>query len=145
MGNAIQKADPRLRKKLVVVIVIVAVVGIICQMVLQSYMPLITKWVLEDPKQIRLRIRIVFMSLAAVLAIPLLGFAVYLWRLGKKIISSKQFPPPNTRVVRDIPILRGSSASRRGRVIQLIAILSTILLIVLFVVFWKVSIALTEG
>lgn len=62
--------------------------------------------------------------LAAVLgcaAILLAGGAWALWRIGRRTLDSAQFPPPGIVVLRDVTVIEGVAARRRGSVLMVVA------------------------
>lgn len=80
--------------------------------------PALTAWIGEDAD---VRLRIVIVTMTAVTAGPLLAFAVFMWRLGRRVIGAGRYPPPSLRVVRDTPIVTGQDAVRRGKLLQWLA------------------------
>jgi hypothetical protein len=61
-------------------------------------------------------IRILRAMFIVSMSLPL-AISAYLIRLGRRIRTSRQFPPPGMRVVRDTEILRGRAAVWRGNVL----------------------------
>ena len=61
-------------------------------------------------------------GLAALVAVaPLVGFAAWIRRLGRRVAAAERFPPPGSRPVRPTPVLVGTAAVARGRVLQRLA------------------------
>ena len=54
---------------------------------------------------------------------PLLAGASWLWALGVRVIRGNRYPPEDTRVIHDTPVVRGAAARARGRVYQALAAL----------------------
>lgn len=71
---------------------------------------------------LRTRVTFVIVALTILTAGPLLGLAWYLWHLGQRILRTEQYPPPGLKVVRDTLVVRGPAAGRRGRFVQLCAV-----------------------
>lgn len=72
----------------------------------------------EDRVEALFRFKIAMSGIGA----SLLPVVIYLSLLAVRIIRSRQFPPPGTRVLRDTPIVRGKKALIRGFFIGLCAV-----------------------
>lgn len=57
-----------------------------------------------------------------VIFLSILPIAVYLLRLGHRIVESQQLPPPGTKVIRDTKIIRGNKAITRGRMVIFLSV-----------------------
>lgn len=93
-------------------------------------------WVLADRAQ---RVELIFVILIALVSVPLVGFAVYLWSLGGRVVRAREFPPPGLRVIRDTSIVTGERAVFRGRLLKLLAIGCGTASIVLAGLLWRLS------
>lgn len=106
---AILKADSRLRRKVLLLYIAFAVLGL---GTIYWLTPLFEEHVKEQglreaKRSVQFLIVLLFM--------PVLGMAYYMRRLAKKVLASGQCPPPNTRVLRDTEILEGDAARRQGQ------------------------------
>jgi hypothetical protein len=79
---------------------------------------ILREWLLSDPSQTTTRARILLVGLAAALVLPTIAMAIYLWRLGNRIVNERRFPPDGVRMIRKVPIVRGKPALLRGRIFQ---------------------------
>jgi hypothetical protein len=79
------------------------------------------------------------MVLAAgiVLLLPLVGFAMYLWRLGTRIVREERFPPEGTKVIRDVVVIHGDAARWRGRLAQVLGIALGAAGVIMIVLLWR--------
>jgi hypothetical protein len=79
---------------------------------------------LKDYLSVRDRVEALFRLKIAMfgLGASLLPIVIYLSLLAVRIIRSRQFPPPGTRVLRDTPIVRGKKALIRGLGLGLCAV-----------------------
>lgn len=55
--------------------------------------------------------------------LSVIPFGVYLFRLGCRVVTHRQMPPPGTKVIIDTKVLEGDKAVIRGRLIMVIALL----------------------
>jgi hypothetical protein len=117
----IQRADPRARRRAWLAVACGAAAGLVLIALAERYRPSLEDWITRDSDQFRARLTLGFAALAAAISGSLLGFAVYLWRLGGRVVRAERFPPPGLALVRDTIVMRGSLARRRGRLIQLMA------------------------
>ena len=133
----IERADPRTRRRAMTLLAIGAAFGVLLFVLVESRLPALQKWVIEDPNQAEGRLRVVASGLAAVVAVPTLLFAAYFWRLGGRVIRSSRFPPPGMRVVRDTVVRDGASAKRVGRILQAMALMLTFTVGGLLTIVWR--------
>lgn len=130
----IQRADPRARRAALAYLVAAAAGGAGCLLVFELYGQSLWRWLLQAPRQDQLW----FGALALVLlCLPLVLFAVWLWRYGVRVLRSDRHPPEGVLVVRDTPVARGTVARRYARLYQgLAALLAAAALIVAWIG-WK--------
>ncbi|MCI0625937.1 MAG: hypothetical protein L0387_30565 [Acidobacteria bacterium] len=133
----IQRADPRVRRKAVLLVACGMVAGLVIIPLTEFYRPALVDWITRDPEQIDSRLRLAVAVLAVAFAGPLLGFAAYLWRLGNHIVRAERFPAAGAVVMRDTVVLQGTPARRRGRLMQLVAVLLVSAVTAFTVVLWQ--------
>ena len=80
---------------------------------------------------------LVLMAVGALAVVPLLGLAVYLWRLGTRALRTAQFPPPGSATIRAASPLVGVAARRRARLAQAFAVLLGACALGLAVLLWR--------
>lgn len=132
-----QEADPRTRRWAVLLVICGTFAGLAVTWLAESCGPALKAWIERDPEQMGSRLRLAFAGLALAVALPVLGLAGYFWRLGVAIVRAERFPAPGTRVMRDTVVLRGAPARRRGRLMQLVAVLLAAALVAFAVVFFR--------
>jgi hypothetical protein len=99
------------------------------------------EWLLSDHGKSAHRLRILLILAAALGAIPLFAFSMYLWSLGRKVSNYQRFPLPGQRLIRDTPILEGQAAMTRVRVLRTLAVFLAVAGVMLcFVFLWLISI-----
>jgi hypothetical protein len=66
----------------------------------------------------------------------LIAIEIYLWRLGARTFQSQRFPPPETLIIRSVPVFSGQAAQQRGHLVQATAALPVIAAVALAILFW---------
>ncbi len=120
--SEIQKADPKLRRQLIVIVLVVAAIGSALIMLLQLNQDTLKTWIVDHKEYLVAHPEVVAFVFF-VFMLPLLGGAVYLWRFASRVIAARRFPPPGMRVIRDTPVLSENRALVRGRVLQFLAVI----------------------
>jgi len=119
-SKEIQRADPLARRQAVVMVVWGMVIGGILIALARTYRPALEEWVTRDPGS---RLKLILAALEVAVAALTLGLAVYLWRVGDGVVRAERVPAAGTSVLRDTVVLRGVSARRRGRSMQILAVI----------------------
>lgn len=122
MDDQILSADPRYRRTILLLAVILVLVGGGIIFWFQGMIDEIVALAETDPTTAVRRTHRVFKVLMGFLGFSLVAFAVYLIQLGVRVLRSEQLPPPGTRVVRDVRIQSGRPAVRRGRLLLVLAV-----------------------
>ena len=118
----IRRADPALRRNVVLALVCAAVAGSLLLAAFERYDAALRGWLLSEPGEFAQRVELVFVILAVALCAPLLVLAACLWSFGGKIVRAGAYPPPGMRVVRDTPVVTGARAAARGRWFKVFAL-----------------------
>jgi hypothetical protein len=142
-----QAADAVARRRALLIVVIVALTGGLAIWSFAALRPAIEEWVASGGDvgvRVR-RFRIVLLGLWAFVSLPLVAFAVYFWRLGRRILLTGRFPPPGMSVVRDTPILTGAASRRGGRALQFVGLALAAAAIGFGVVLWRLASLLTQS
>ncbi|MGF1529508.1 MAG: hypothetical protein ACFCBW_22410 [Candidatus Competibacterales bacterium] len=111
----IQPADPRARRRVLVLILLGGALGGGLLWAFEAYRPQWVAWVADDPAT---RMPQLMAGLTVLVVLPLVGFAAHLWWLGRRVLVALRFPPPGMAVSRDTPIATGAAARRRGIAFQ---------------------------
>jgi hypothetical protein len=133
----IQRADPGAQRRASLLVCCGILTGLVVIWLAESYGPAINAWITRNPEQIYSRLALVFAIVALAVAVPIMAFAGYLWRLGKRIIRSQRFPPPGTFVARDTIVLRDAAARRRGRLLQILAVFMVAAVLGFVAILWR--------
>lgn len=135
--TGVRKADRSARRQVLLIAVLAALAGILLLAGLGRFHEILREWLLSDPREIARRVRLIYLLFAVVMSAPPLALAVYLWSLGAKVSRAREYPPPGHRVVRDTPIIDGSAAISRGRVLKLLALCLAVACACLWLLFWR--------
>lgn len=133
----VQKADSQARRRAILTIVLGTVAGCVFILLFKHYGPALQDWITQDPDKLAARVQSGLLIAVALVSVPLLAFAAYLWRFGSRIARAERFPPPGYAVLRDTPVLRGRPARRRGRLAQALAGFLAFMACALPIVFWR--------
>lgn len=112
----IHPADPKLRRRLILLLLVLAAGGIALILGLDAYLERIVEASKEEPER---AMRHVFNLLRLCMTLGGAGsivFGLYFGNFSLKVISEARFPPTGTRLVRDTPIRLGAAARLRGRI-----------------------------
>jgi len=99
-------ADPRLRRELLLVVVLLALVGAVYFGYLMAEIERVGAAEAPDPGGLLQQLYWMGTGLVAVVT----AFLIYLIVVAVRVFSSGQFPPPGARVLNDTPIRRGMRA-----------------------------------
>lgn len=121
MGE-IQKADPAARRQALLIVICAAAIGGLLISGFEQLREPFQEWLTSEPAKTASRAKLALFVAVLVLCAPLIALSVYLWLVGARVLRAEQFPPPGFRVIRDTPVIRGSSATTRGHVIQILAV-----------------------
>jgi hypothetical protein len=114
----IQRADPAARRHALVAAGLIAAVGWAAYFVLQDWLSQLRG---SNEAELRhsLEGAMIWGSWAATLPVAIL--AVWLWRFGGRVGRAERYPPPETKVIRDTPVVHGHSARLLGVAMRVLA------------------------
>jgi hypothetical protein len=133
------RADNRLRILTVVALLAIATLGSIALTLFDSWLTSLGRLSAEVALH---QLRAVFGWLAGIGGVALFALGAYLWRLGCHVRTVRQFPLPDSRVIRDIAVLREEVAVRRGMVIQALGVVLAICAVALLFFWWRLHFVL---
>jgi hypothetical protein len=115
----IRRADPTARRQALMIVILGALAGTLLLLTFVRYREQPLDWL-----RFQLGEHTAIMPLLAValLCVPLLALAAYLWLLGANVIKTGVFPPPGLRAIRATAVVAGSGAVLRGRALKVLAV-----------------------
>ena len=135
----IQPADPRARRLAIVLLVAGFVVGAILLVLFERARPEIGRWITQDREQAAFRARVVLGVVAGVVVAPLVGLAVYFYRLGSATVRSGRFPPPGAAMLYDTRIASGDHARLRGGALRAIGLALIAVAVGIAALLWRLA------
>ncbi|NUQ60936.1 MAG: hypothetical protein HUU20_00500 [Pirellulales bacterium] len=108
------RADPRLRRRAVLLVCLLALSGLAILWLLQARLGAIRELAETDLDRAISRAVGLIRVIASIAALSFLGMAVWFGRLSWQIQSTGQYPPPGTKVIRDTLVRTGHRARRLG-------------------------------
>ena len=130
----IQRADPRLRARAIVGVLLVCAVIVIAYAVL-------ARWIDQLPDLPRAQARATLARIlgwsTGVVCVMVALLGGYAWQLGGKIRRAGRFPLPGTGVIRDTVILTGRRAQTRGRAVRFVGAALVVLSLALAIAAWR--------
>ena len=131
----IQKADLPTRRRLITLLIVLALGGFLVIFAFEQNKKALFNWVLADPTQTASRVKIMLWLICAFMEIPLLGAALFTWKMAERILVAERFPPPGMPVIRDTIVQEGQRARHRGRLCRVFAIVFVLLAVITLALF----------
>jgi cytochrome bd-type quinol oxidase subunit 2 len=126
MRQTIIPADKKLRKKIILFLVLIAVALILSESYFKGYLERIEEESQKNPDLAFRKILFLFKLCVGVVSLLLVGMGGYLILLARRISKSGQYPPPGMKVIRETRIRTGDEAKS----IRTLMVVSSVILIV---------------
>ena len=133
--SQIQIADPTARKRAMLILLVVFIIGAVVINSYTRYETEIFHWFEENMEWLGDNPVIVFLS-GLVLVAPLLMLSGYLFIYGRRAAETGRMPPPNYAVTRDTTIKTGKQAVIHGRLVQLLSLFLLLVSAAIPILFW---------
>lgn len=137
----VQNADSGARRRTLVLMVVGVAVGASTILIARRLLPAVEAWVAEDAAG---RLPTVAVVAALIPTAPLAAFGAYLWHLGSRVVGARRFPPPGLRVARDVPVVEGATAVRRGRTLRTMGVVIVVAAAAAAALIWRLLTSLAE-
>ena len=132
-------ATPGAGRRIAFQVVIAGIAGVTLITLLQAGQPALLEWVKADPQSARSRAQLLIAGLALLVVAPVVGMAAYMVRIGTRIVREQRFPPEGLAIVRDVIVVRGGAAVRKGRVLQVAATILLLLAALIVLTLWRLA------
>ena len=96
-------------------------------------------WLLEDPT---VRVPLSLTALGVLFVLPLVGFAVYMWRMTTRVIAERTFPPSGYITIGRTPPVTGDAAIRYARLARGLALILILAALILVFQLWRFAVFL---
>ena len=103
----------------------------------------IVGWVVEDPEEVRTRLRVVLAVLATFGVLPVALMSFFAGRMSMAVTRTGRYPPPGVRLGRREAVRVGGEAFRAARVLRLVSLVLGAITLAIPAIFWMVGAALT--
>lgn len=124
MAPEIMPSDPRLRRIAAISVVILIAAGFVfMHYALPQYLDYLRALARRDPDALALEYRRAFLTMFSVIGVLSIAIGVYLLHIGRAVLQSGRFPPPQVKVIVDTKIIRGAWARRFGWLMSVSAVL----------------------
>ena len=95
------------------------------------------EWLLDDPGT---RVPLTLATLGVLIVLPLVGLAVYLWRMAADVVENREFPPKGYRVLRPGHPITGEAAIGHARGIRAFAVFFAVAAAALVIMLWRFAV-----
>ena len=110
------RADPALRRGALLTLLALAIIGTIEIAWFLPWLSSLVETRAAQGRSISLLACISFVSIVALLAVPVTVVGVRVVKSGRAAVRHGRFPPPGTRVLRDTKVLEGKPAQVFGKI-----------------------------
>jgi len=132
-------ATPGAGRRIAFHVLIAAIAGIAVIVLFRAAQPALLEWATADPQTTRSRAQLLIAGLAVLVVAPVVGMAIYMARMGTRIVREERFPPEGLAMIRDVLVVRGEAAVRKGRVLQVVATILIALAVLMVLTLWRLA------
>jgi hypothetical protein len=116
----VQQADRATRRLALISVVVAAGLGTGALILLDRHRHSLLSWFMANERHVQVGVIVVALAL---LLVPLLLMAAWVWRYGVRVHRESRHPPEGVKLIRDTPVVRGAAARLYGRLCQALAAL----------------------
>jgi len=139
MATDIQRADVRLRRMTVIVLLLAAIGA--TGMIVFARQWMIEQAIVSTPEQLVSRMRQWLGAASIACGLCLLALAVYAWRRGRAASAQRRWPLANARVLRDTPVRHGEAALGVARLLNLVSLMLLAFAMATIALSWRLFVA----
>ncbi len=127
MDQDILQADPKHRSRVLALMLLTALLGLLGLYWMQGELRGLPQLLQSSPEEGAKRFLFLTRLVCGLMALGFVAMGAYLLRLSWRALQSETFPPLDTRVLRDTPILRGQPARAKAKIGLVLAFLVLVL------------------
>jgi hypothetical protein len=135
MDIEIQRADMRLRRVSIVVLVVAAIVAAGVILLARDWM--IGQALASTPEQLVVRMRHWLGAASIACGLCLLLLAMHAWRRGRAASAQRRWPVASARVLRDTLVRRGDAALGVARLLNLVSVMLLAFAVAMIALSWR--------
>jgi len=135
MDIEIQRADTRLRRVTIVVILLAAIAAAGVILIAHDWM--MQQALASTPEQLVAQMRRWLGWASIGCGACLLALATHAWRRGRAAIAQRRWPVANARVLRDTPVKHGDAALGVARLLNLVALMLLAFAVAMVALSWR--------
>ena len=134
----VMRSDKKFRIVVVGLLFGVAALGMGLILFTNTYIHELEQVVQQAPEQALRNTSLLLLGMTMLAGLPAVGIGTYVIYLGHRIRITEQIPPPDTRVLVDTTVIKGTPARVRGIVLMVLGSLVILCGLSLPFIFWKV-------
>ena len=122
-----------------------ACLGCILLALANLYRDQVVGWVVAEPEQTALRMRVLLALLASISVLPAALLGLFAGRLSSAVTRAGRYPPPGVALRRRARIREGQDAYRAARMLRIVAIALGGVTVLIPVGFWLLAARITPS
>ena len=140
MDIEIQRADIRLRKVTIFVLIFAAILAVAVILLARHW--LIEQAIASTTEELLPRMRHWLGAASIACGLCLLALAAHAWGRGRAATAQRRWPLANARVLRDTPVRRGDAALRVARLLNLVSLMLVAFAVATIALSWRLFVTL---
>ena len=127
------------------VIALSACLGCILLALANIYRNQVVEWVIAEPEQTAMRMRVLLALLASISVFPVALLGFFAGRLSGAVTRSGRYPPPGVTLRRSARVRKGREAYTAARTLRIVAIALGGIAVLIPVGFWMLAVSITPS
>lgn len=139
MEIEIQRADVRLRRVTITVLVLASIAAVGVLLLARGWM--MSQALLSTPEQLLVQMRHWLGAACIACGICLLLLATHAWRRGRAAVAQRRWPVANARVLRDTKVRRDEAALGIARMLNMVSLMLLAFAVAMIALSWRLFLA----
>ena len=139
MEIEIQRADVRLRRVTIAVLVLATIAAIGVILLARGWM--MSQALSSTPEQLLVQMRHWLGAASIACGVCLLMLATHAWRRGRAAVAQRRWPVANASVLRDTPVRHGEAALGIARILSMVSLMLVAFAIAMTALSWRLFLA----